>query len=80
MGVAICTNVEQPEPWQRSNWYPVTPTLSVDAVQTRLIWLVLTAVAVRFKGTDGATVSAVAAVAMFEYALELLFVSLARTR
>src|SRR5207253_8923812 len=38
--------------------YPVTATLSVEAVQERLIWLVETAVAVRFAGVDGGVVSA----------------------
>ena len=46
-----------PAPWQRSTRYPVTPTLSVDAVQLRLIWLPLTAVAVRFVGAVGGCVS-----------------------
>ena len=46
----------------------MTPTLSVDAVQLRLIWLELAAVAVRFEGAVGACVSTavVVAVATFE--------------
>jgi len=35
--VPICAKLEHPAPWQRSTKYPVTPTLSVDAVQVRLI-------------------------------------------
>jgi hypothetical protein len=37
--------------------YPVTPTLSVDAVHVRLIWLVEMAEAARFVGTLGGVVS-----------------------
>jgi hypothetical protein len=42
-GVAIWAKFEQPAPGQLSTWYPVTPTLSVAAVQLRLIWLLFTA-------------------------------------
>ena len=35
----------------------MTPTLSVEAIQLRLIWLVLMGVATRFDGTDGGCVS-----------------------
>ena len=37
VGVAIWAKFEQPAPWQRSMWYPVTPTLSVAALQLRSI-------------------------------------------
>jgi hypothetical protein len=39
--------------------YPVTPLLSVDAVQDRLTVLGAVAVAVRFAGADGGVVSTV---------------------
>src|SRR2546429_144763 len=39
---------------QRSTRYRLTPTLSVDAPQLRLIWPLLTAVAVSVPGTVGA--------------------------
>ena len=55
--VPTCAKLLQPVPWQRSTRYPVTPTLSVDAVQLRLIWLPLTAVAVRVPGVLGGCVS-----------------------
>ena len=35
LGVPTCANVVHPAPWQRSTRYPVTPTLSVDAVHLR---------------------------------------------
>src|SRR5437879_3069649 len=56
VGAAIWAKVAQLAPWHRSTMYPVTPTLSVDAVQLRLIWLPLTA-AVRFAGAVGGCVS-----------------------
>src|SRR3989449_10372472 len=59
----------QPAFWQRSTRYPVTPTLSVDAVQARLIWLADAAVAVRLDGAVGGVVSGgagVTALATFE--------------
>jgi hypothetical protein len=58
-GVAIWTKFEQLEPWHLSTRYPVTPALSVDAVQERLIWEEEIAVAERPVGTEGGVVSAV---------------------
>jgi hypothetical protein len=55
--VAICVKFEQLAPWQRSTLYPVTPTLSVDAVQERFTWLLETAVTVKPEGAVGAMVS-----------------------
>jgi len=55
--VAICVKFEHPAPWQRCTLYPVTPTLSVEAVQVRLICVFDADVAARFAGTDGGTVS-----------------------
>src|SRR2546422_9890328 len=55
----------QPAFWQRSTRYPVTPTLSVDAVQARLIWLAVAAVAVRLDGAEGGVVSGAAAIGVF---------------
>lgn len=57
VGVAICAKFAQPPPEQRSTLYPVTPTLSVDAVQTRLICVADAAVAVKFVGAVGGVVS-----------------------
>ena len=60
----------------------MTPTLSVDAVQLRLIWVALAAVAVSPVGVDGGVVSGAAgvlAVAIVENALRLLAWSTART-
>ena len=60
----------------------MTPTLSVEAVQFRLIWVALTAVAVSPEGVDGGVVSGAAgvvAVAIVEYALRLPAWSTART-
>src|SRR2546422_9134973 len=73
----------QPAFWQRSTRYPVTPTLSVDAVQARLIWLADAAVAVRLDGAEGGVVSGgagVTALATFELELWLLAASGARAR
>ena len=56
--------------------------LSVDAVQERLIWVLLAGVAVRFVGTVGGVVSEVAcvvALAVPEYPLKFV-PSVARTR
>ena len=81
--VPVWTNPVQLEPWHRSTRYPVTPTLSVDAVQLRLIWLPLAAVAVRFDGVLGGCESeadGVVALAVFEYWLRLPAASVARTR
>ena len=67
--VPTCAKLLQPAPWQRSTRYPVTPTLSVDAVQLKLIWVPLTAVALRLPGVLGGCVSGevVVALAVFEY-------------
>src|SRR2546427_12877659 len=46
-----------PLPWHRSTRYPVTPTLSVEAVHPRLIWLLLAAVALKSEGGVGGVVS-----------------------
>jgi hypothetical protein len=40
----------------------VTPTVSVEAVQARLIWLLLAAVALRLDGAVGGVVSGAAGV------------------
>jgi hypothetical protein len=61
----------------------VTPTLSVDAVQAKLICVEDAAVAISPLGADGAVVSAPAGVvadAVAEYALKLPAASVARTR
>jgi hypothetical protein len=58
VGVAICAKFAHPGPWHLSTLYPVTPTLSVDAVQARLICVVVAAVAVKFVGGVGGVVSA----------------------
>src|SRR2546425_13121288 len=60
--VVICVKLVQPAFWQRSTRYPVTPTLSVDAVQARLIWLADAAVAVRLDGAVGGVVSGTSAI------------------
>ena len=81
--VAIGAKLVHPAPWHRSTAYPVTPTSSVDAVQLRLIWPPLVAVAVRLLGAVGACVSAAAGVvvlAAFEYALRFPAASVARIR
>jgi hypothetical protein len=62
VGVAICAKFEQPAPWQRSTLYPVTPTLSVEAVQERLIWVLEAAVAAKLVGAVGGVVSGPAGV------------------
>jgi hypothetical protein len=82
VGVAICTKFAQAAPAQRSTLYPVTPTLSVDVVQDKLICVVETVVAVIFVGELGGVVSAAAGVVSektFEYALLLPAASAART-
>jgi hypothetical protein len=56
-GVAICAKFEQLAPWQRSTLYPVTPTLSVEAVQERLILVSEMTVEVRPEGAVGGVVS-----------------------
>ena len=81
--VFTCANVVHPLPWQRSIKYAVTPTLSVDAVHVRLIWLVETAVPLSPEGAVGACVSGAAcvvALAVFEYVLRFPAASAARTR
>src|SRR2546425_40085 len=57
--VATWAKPVHPLPWHRSTRYPVTPTSSVEAVHARLIWLLLTAVAVGFDGAVGGLVSGV---------------------
>ena len=47
--VPICAKLLHPDPWQRSTKYPVTPTLSLDGAQDRLISVDVTEVG------DGAT-------------------------
>ena len=54
--------------------------MSVEAVHDKLICEVLAAVAVKPDGADGGTVSAVVALAVFEYPLRLPAASVARTR
>ena len=58
-GVAICVKLAQPAPAQRSTLYPVTPTLSVEAVHVRLIDVAKIAVAVKFAGAVGGVVSCI---------------------
>jgi hypothetical protein len=63
--------------------YPVTPTLSVEAVQLKLICELEAAVAVKPVGALGGVVSAalgVLAEAVLEYVLKLPAASVARTR
>ena len=62
MGAAICAKFTQPVPEQRSILYPVTPTLSVEAVQERLTCVAEAAVAVKFVGAVGGVVSGAAGV------------------
>ena len=57
VGAPSWAKLAHPAPAQRSTRYPVTPTVSVDAVQLRLIWLLLIGVAVRAAGVVGAVVS-----------------------
>ena len=83
VGVATWAKLAQPAPRQRSTRYPVTPTLSVDAVQTRSIRFVLATVAPSPDGAVGAVVSGAACVVaetMLEYALRFPAASAARTR
>jgi hypothetical protein len=82
VGVAIWAKFAHPTPEQRSTLYPVTPTLSVEAVQDKLICVVEAAVATRFVGALGGVVSAAAGVVaekIFEYALLFPAASTART-
>jgi hypothetical protein len=83
VGVAICAKFTHAAPEHRSTLYPVTPTLSVEAVHAKLICEVEATVAVRFVGAVGGVVSAAAGVvaeATFEYALLFPAASFARTR
>jgi len=57
VGVAICAKFAQPVPEQRSTLYPVTPTLSVDAVHDKLTCAGEAAVAVKLVGAVGGVVS-----------------------
>jgi hypothetical protein len=57
VGVAICAKFAHPAPWHFSTLYPVTPTLSVDAVHDRLICAGEAAVAVKLAGAVGGVVS-----------------------
>jgi hypothetical protein len=57
LGVAICAKLEQAAPWHRSTLYPVTPTLSVEAVQLKSICVLDAAVAVRPLGAAGGVAS-----------------------
>ena len=61
-GVPTCAKFEQPAPAQRSTRYPVTPTLSVAAVQVRLICDSLITVGAGVPGAVGAWVSGAARV------------------
>jgi hypothetical protein len=81
--VPIWANEVQLAPLHRSIRYPVTPTLSEDAVQVRPICELDEAVATRLAGAVGAVVSDeefVAAEAIFEYPLKFPAASVARTR
>jgi hypothetical protein len=81
--VPICAKFVHPAPEQRSTLYPATPTLSVEAVQVKLICVIDAAVAVKFVGAVGGVVSGAAcvvALAVFEYALLFPAASYARTR
>ena len=52
--VARAAKSVHPAFWHRSNRYPVTPTLSVEAVQARSTRVLVLVVAVRFEGAVGA--------------------------
>jgi hypothetical protein len=82
VGVAICAKFTQPVPEQRSTLYPVTPTLSVEAVHVRLIDVAKVVVAAKFAGAVGGAVSGPARVLVentFEDALLFPAASVART-
>lgn len=68
VGVAIWEKLEQPAPWHRSTLYPVTPTLSVEAVHERLICELEAADAARFVGADGGIVSGAAVIVTMDAA------------
>ena len=81
--VPICAKAVQPAPAQRSISYPVTPTLSVEAVQFNPICELEDAVAIRLLGSVGACVSPVPVVVayeMLEYPLRFPVASVALTR
>jgi hypothetical protein len=81
--VPICAKDVQVEPAHRSTRYPVTPTLSVEAVHVNPICELDDAVAARFAGAEGGVVSApeeVVADTIFEYPLKFPAASVARTR
>ena len=81
--VPTCANVLHDTPVHRSTRYPVTATLSVDAVQLRLIWFAPATLPARPVGAVGAVVSTAAgvvAVTMLEFALTFPAASTARTR
>ena len=82
VGVSTCAKLLQPAPGHRSTRYPVTPTLSVAAVQLRLIWLLLTALALSPLTVLGGVVSGagVVALATLEYPPRFPAASIARTR
>ena len=82
-GAATSTKPVQLAPRQRSTRYPVTPTLSVAAVQLTLICVLEAALAARLLGAVGALVSGAAGVvadAIAEYGPRLPAASTARTR
>jgi hypothetical protein len=56
-GVAMEAKFVQEVPWQRSTWYPATPTLSVAAFQLSAMAEEELAWADRFVGVEGAVVS-----------------------
>jgi len=56
-GVATCVKLEHPAPWHLSTLYPVTPTLSVDAVHDKLTCAGEAAVAIKLAGAVGGVVS-----------------------
>ena len=62
--VLTLAKVVQPAPAHRKIEYPVTPTLSVDAVQVNPILVPDAAVAARLAGVDGGVVSAALGVVM----------------
>ena len=65
--VAICAKLLQPLPEQRSiRYWLMVPPVSVEAVQDRLICVLLVAVAVRLPGAVGALLPCVLAVAVLE--------------
>src|SRR3954462_13756400 len=83
-GVATSQKLSAPAPRDLSSRYPVTPTLSVAAVQLRSMRFELIGVATIPAGTDGGVVSggglAVVAVATAEYPLRFPTASADRTR